>query len=80
MHMSVKLRPVVVVLAGAALAVPGASAQEAKLPQTLTFTAYDTGTSGFNIAVAVGKTFKDQHNTDLRVLPAGNDVARLTPI
>ncbi len=80
MYMSVKLRPVVVVLASAAFSMPGASAQEAKLPQTLTFTAYDTGTSGFNIAVAVGKTFKDQHNTDLRVLPAGNDVARLTPI
>jgi TRAP transporter TAXI family solute receptor len=80
MRMSVTLRPIVVVLASAAFPVPAASAQDAKLPQTLTFTAYDTGTSGFNIAVAVGKTFKDQHNTDLRVLPAGNDVARLTPI
>src|SRR5438132_1314294 len=43
MHMSLKLRPVVVVLASAAFSMPGASAQEAKLPQTLTFTAYDTG-------------------------------------
>ena len=43
-------------------------------------TAYDTGSSGFNIAVAVGKAFKDKHNTDLRVLPAGNDVARLAPL
>lgn len=51
-----------------------------KLPSTLTFTAYDTGSSGFNIAVAVGKSFKDQHGTDLRVLPAGNDVARLAPL
>jgi TRAP transporter TAXI family solute receptor len=59
---------------------PVVLAQDGKLPSTLTFTAYDTGTSGFNIAVAVGKTFKDQHNTDVRVLPAGNDVARLSPI
>ena len=43
-------------------------------------TAYDTGSSGFNIAVAVGKAFKDKHNTDVRVLPAGNDVARLAPL
>jgi TRAP transporter TAXI family solute receptor len=51
-----------------------------KLPSTLTFTAYDTGSSGFNIAVAVGKTLKDNHGTDVRVLPAGNDVARLAPL
>jgi TRAP transporter TAXI family solute receptor len=81
MHISRRLGPVVAALACAAFAItPGAIAQDAKLPATLTLTAYDTGTSGFNIAVAVGKTFKDQHNTDVRVLPAGNDVARLTPI
>lgn len=56
------------------------SAQDGKLPSTLTFTAYDTGSSGFNIAVAVGKMFKDKHGADLRVLPAGNDVARLSPL
>ena len=55
-------------------------AQEAKLPSTLTLTAYDTGSSGFNIAVAVGKTLKDKNGTDVRVLPAGNDVARLAPL
>ena len=81
MHMAVKLKTAVAMLAGVAFATsPGASAQDVKLPSTLTFTAYDTGTSGFNIAVAVGKTFKDQHGTDVRVLPAGNDVARLSPI
>ena len=57
-----------------------AFAQDGELPPTLTFTAYDTGSSGFNIAVAVGKMFKDKHNTEVRVLPAGNDVARLAPL
>ena len=57
-----------------------ALAQDIKLPSTLTVTAYDTGSSGFNIAVAVGKAFKDKHGTDMRVLPAGNDVARLAPL
>src|SRR3954471_17328129 len=42
--------------------------------------AYDTGTAGFNIAVAVGKMMKDKYGADLRVLPAGNDVARLAPL
>ena len=46
----------------------------------MTFTAYDTGTAGFNIAVAVGKMMKDKYGTDVRVLPAGNDVARLAPL
>ncbi|HJQ58145.1 MAG TPA: TAXI family TRAP transporter solute-binding subunit [Vineibacter sp.] len=57
-----------------------AAAQNIKLPQTLGVTAYDTGTSGFNIVVAVGKAFKDKHGTEVRVLPAGNDVARLNPL
>jgi len=69
-------------LLGAALAAlaAGASAQSIKLPATLTVTAYDTGSSGFSIAVAVGKAMKDRHGTDTRVLPAGNDVARLAPL
>lgn len=57
-----------------------AHAEDVKLPPTMAFTAYDTGTAGFNIAVGVGKTFKDKYGTDVRVLPAGNDVARLAPL
>jgi len=68
------------VLAAFAVAAFAVQAQDVKLPATLTMTAYDTGSSGFNIAVAVGKAFKDKHNTDVRVLPAGNDVARLAPL
>ncbi len=62
------------------LTLPAARAQDVKLPPTMTFTAYDTGTAGFNIAVAVGKMMKDKYSTDVRVLPAGNDVARLAPL
>ena len=60
--------------------VPAAVSQDVKLPPTLSFTAYDTGSSGFNIAVAVGKMLTDKHGADVRVLPAGNDVARLAPV
>ncbi|CAN5394871.1 TAXI family TRAP transporter solute-binding subunit [soil metagenome] len=67
------------VLAGTAVVSPS-QAQDVKLPTTMAFTAYDTGTSGFNIAVGVGKMMKDKYGSDVRVLPAGNDVARLAPL
>src|SRR5436190_20840345 len=57
-----------------------ALADDLKLPPTMTMTAYDTGTAGFNITVAIGKMMKDKYGTDVRVLPAGNDVARLQPL
>jgi len=62
------------------LTLPAARAEGFKLPPTMAFTAYDTGTAGFNISVAVGKMMKDKYSTDVRVLPAGNDVARLAPV
>jgi TRAP transporter TAXI family solute receptor len=56
------------------------AAQETKLPKSMTMSAYDTGSSGFNMAVAVGKMLKEKHDVDLRVLPGGNDIARLAPV
>src|SRR5882724_2940818 len=70
-----------VALAGIAFAAPAPTlADDVKLPPTMAVTAYDTGTAGFNIAVGVGKMMKDKYSTDVRVLPAGNDVARLAPL
>ena len=68
-----------VALAGTAVIATEANAQ-VKLPPTLTMTAFETGTAGFNITVAIGKMMKDKYNSDVRVLPAGNDVARLQPV
>ena len=68
-----------IALAGTAFAASLAVAQ-VKLPPTITMTAYDTGTSGFNITVALGKMLKEKYGSDTRVLPAGNDVARLQPL
>src|SRR5258708_26634004 len=70
-----------VAVAGIALlTLPAAQAEGFKLPPTMAVTAYDTGTAGFNISGAVGKMIKDKYSTDVRVLPAGNDVARLPPV
>jgi hypothetical protein len=72
---------IAIAISAAALCAPGTvRANDVKLPPSLTWTAYDTGSSGFNIAVAVGKTLKDKNGSDVRVLPAGNDVARLNPL
>jgi len=68
-----------IALAATAVTASVAVAQ-VKLPPTITMTAYDTGTSGFNITVALGKMLKDKYGSDTRVLPAGNDVARLQPL
>ena len=68
-----------IALTATAVAASTAVAQ-VKLPPAVTMTAYDTGTSGFNITVAIGKMLKDKYGTDTRVPPAGNDVARLQPL
>ena len=78
-HRLMALAPVVFI-GTSLLTLAAAHAEDVKLPPTMAFTAYDTGTAGFNIAVAVGKMMKDKYGTDLRVLPAGNDVARLAPL
>lgn len=62
------------------LAAAPVRADDVKLPPTMAMTAYDTGTAGFNITVGVGKMMKDKYGSDVRVLPAGNDVARLAPL
>ncbi|MEO7850880.1 MAG: TAXI family TRAP transporter solute-binding subunit [Rubrivivax sp.] len=75
------LKPQLAAAIAAALLAPAAAlAQDVKLPSSLTMTAYDTGSSGFNIAVAIGKMMKERNATDLRVLPGGNDIARLAPL
>jgi TRAP transporter TAXI family solute receptor len=61
--------------------VSGAHAdQKHKLPSNVVFTAYDTGTAGFNTVVVVGKMLDDKHKITTRVLAAGNDLARLGPV
>ncbi|MGE0659649.1 MAG: TAXI family TRAP transporter solute-binding subunit [Reyranellaceae bacterium] len=70
-------------VAGAALlasAVAMPALAQVKLPEQMSWTAYDTGSSGFNMAVAIGQAFKTKYNSDIRVLPAGNDIARLAPL
>ncbi len=63
----------------AALAAP-AHAQDLNLPDQMAWTAYDTGSSGYNQAVALGAAMQNATGTNLRVLPGKNDVARMEPL
>lgn len=55
-------------------------ADDVKLPKILAWSAYNTGTTGYNQAVAIGKALKDKYGTSLRVIPGKNDISRLTPL
>ncbi len=65
----------------AALSVVGVvPASVAQMAKEQSWTAYDTGSSGFNIAVAIGAQFKAKLGSDVRILPSGNDTGRLGPV
>ncbi len=69
------------VIAGAAFALLFCGPAFAQaIPKEMSWTAYDTGSSGFNIAVAIGQQFKKVLGSDVRILPSGNDTGRLAPV
>ncbi|MBR9763362.1 MAG: TAXI family TRAP transporter solute-binding subunit [Rhodobacteraceae bacterium] len=57
-----------------------AVAGDYSLPKTVTWTAYSTGSSGYNQAVAIGAALQADADINLRVLPGNNDLARLEPV
>mgnify|MGYP000008481758 CR=1 FL=1 len=63
-----------------AMGISGAQADDIKLPGTLVFSAYDVGTSGYSQMVGLGAILKNNHGTNVRVLPGKNDVSRLGPV
>ena len=66
---------------GLALLVPAfAEAADVTLPSTLTWTAYNVSSTGYNQAVAIGKTLMDAYGATLRVVPGKNDISRLSPV
>ena len=53
---------------------------EPNFPRTMSWSAYNLGTTGYNQAVGIGKALKDNYGVNLRVLPGKNDVSRLLPL
>jgi TRAP transporter TAXI family solute receptor len=75
------MRPTTYSLLGAVAALAISTAASAqKLPDQLTWSAYDVGSGGYNQAVAVGNALKNKMNVTLRVLPGKNDVSRTVPL
>lgn len=58
----------------------GTAAAQVKLPDTVSWSAYDVGSGGYNQAVAIGNALKQKYNVSLRVLPGKNDVSRNLPV
>ena len=63
-----------------AVAGPVLAAGHITLPGQLAWTAYGTGSAGYNQSVAIGAALQEATGTNLRVLPGKNDVARTEPL
>lgn len=66
--------------AAVSLSAGAVSASDIELPRQLSWTAYDTGSAGYNQAVAIGAALQDAVGINLRVLPGKNDVSRTEPL
>ena len=64
----------------AAYALSGVAQAQVQLPPTISWSAYDVGSGGYNQAVAIGNALKQKYNVSLRVLPGKNDVSRNLPV
>lgn len=78
--MRVGLKIYTAVLTAAITMSSSALADDVKLPDVLAWTAYNTGTTGYNQSVAIGKAMKDKYGIDLRVIPGKNDISRMGPL
>lgn len=64
----------------AAAALTAAPVFAFELPSQLAWSAYDTGSAGYNQAVAIGSALQKSNGISLRVLPGKNDVSRTEPL
>ena len=57
-----------------------AQAADVNLPGQVVWTAYGTGSAGYNQSVAIGAALQEALGINLRVLPGKNDIARTEPL
>jgi TRAP transporter TAXI family solute receptor len=62
-----------------ALTLP-AGAADVTLPPNLSWTAYETGSSGYAQSVGLGQMLTKNYGVSLRIIPGKNDVSRMTPL
>ncbi|MBI4242329.1 MAG: TAXI family TRAP transporter solute-binding subunit [Candidatus Rokubacteria bacterium] len=59
---------------------PGGAQSTFKMPRAVVWTAYDVGSAGYIQAASIGHAMAKKEGVTLRVVPAGNDVARQAPL
>jgi len=57
-----------------------AHASDVKMPKEISWTAYESGSSGYAQSIGIGNMLKKKYDVDLRVIPGKNDVSRQTPL
>ena len=72
------LRTGFLAFAAAAGLAGGAYAQ--KLPDTMVWTTYDVGSTGYNEASAIADALQKKHNVRVRLLPSGTGIGRTQPL
>jgi uncharacterized protein len=58
----------------------GASAEEPKLPESMVWTAYDLGSTGYAEATAISNAFKKNYDSRVRIIPSGTSIGRMLPL
>jgi TRAP-type uncharacterized transport system substrate-binding protein len=64
----------------AALLSFGMTANAQKLPESMTWTAYDVGSAGYAEASAIADAFGKKFTTRIRIQPSGSSIGRLQPV
>ena len=57
-----------------------AHASDIGMPKEVSWTAYESGSSGYSQSVGIGNMLKKKYDVDLRILPEKGDVSRQTPL
>ncbi len=57
-----------------------ASASAQKLPNSMTWTAYDVGSAGYAEASAIADAIGKKFDTRIRIQPSGSSIGRLQPV
>jgi uncharacterized protein len=70
----------IIILLCGVLAPAAAQTPSAKIPEIITMTAYDVGSTGYIQAAAIADALTKKMGVKFRILPAGNDVARTLPL
>ena len=78
--MLLKKTSVIIASAAIALVTASATADDVKLPNQISWTAYGTTSSGYAQSVGLGQMLKKKYDVGLRIIPGKNDVSRMAPL